>query len=490
VRVTLRGWFVLVFVTFSFVSWWIAKGALEQELDTRLTNVAGAAAEMGLQSSLVLALEPGDETLNAWTSTQARLMRLRKWVDAAYIVDADGRALVTSASADSIPIGMPLRFLDPHQDELERARTLGFATTSAFVYDGRPYKYAFVQLEQSTAVLAVLMPADFLQPVARLRRTLLLGSLFAALLAGGLGALLAGGVIDPLERLSRSARRMEEGHMSHPVAPESGLEVGQLARAMESMREALVQRDEQLRLMVAQVAHEIRNPLGGLELFAAAASETDDPVERRRLIARIRREVSDLSAIISEFLVFARPLRPGHEIVDLRGPVREAVDLVEGEIRASGGVLELDLPDEPLPVRADPDHAKRATLNLVRNAAQAGRRVRVEAEWKNGEAVVSVLDDGPGVAAENRARIFEPFVTDKEKGAGLGLAIVKKVIEAMGGRVEVGAAERPGFGNGARFRLYFPGSEDIPATLPDVESISEASVPSGVSAPVAGSVSG
>ena len=239
---------------------------------------------------------------------------------------------MTHASPDSIPIGTSLRFLETHQDELERARTLGFATTSAFVYDRRLFKYAFVQLEQSDAVLAVLMPADFMQPVARLRRTRLFGSLFAALLAAGLGALLAGGVIEPLERLSRSARRMEEGHMSHPVAPEPGLEVGQLARAMERMREALVERDEQLRLMVAQVAHEIRNPLGGLELFAAAASETDDPVERRRLIARIRREVNELNGIIGEFLVFARPLRPTQETVDLRGP---ELRLLRGELEAA-----------------------------------------------------------------------------------------------------------------------------------------------------------
>jgi signal transduction histidine kinase len=366
VRVTRRGWFVLVFVTFSlvvtaavgFVSWWIARGAVEEQLDERLRQVAGAAAETGLQSSLVLGLEPGEEHLSAWTSTQARLRRLRSYVDAAYIIDANDNALVTHAPADSIPIGMPLRFLEPHQDELTRARTMGFATTEAFDYDGRLYKYAFVQLERTPAVLAVLMPADFLQPITRLRRTLLLGSLFAALLAAGLGALLAGGVIEPLERLSRSARRMEEGHMTQPVAPEAGLEVGQLARAMERMRQALVERDEQLRLMVAQVAHEIRNPLGGLELFAAAASETDDASERRRLIARIRREVSDLNGIISEFLLFARPIRPAEEIVDLRGPVREAAELVEGEVRASGGVLEVDLP-----------------------GAQAGRRVRVEAEW-------------------------------------------------------------------------------------------------------------
>ncbi len=482
-RITLRDRFVLVFVTFSlvvtagvgFVSWWIARGALEEELDVRLQQVAGAAAETGLQSSLVLALEPGEEELNAWTITHERLVRLLRYVDGAYIVDDRGRALVTHAPAASIPIGTPLRFLELHEEELTRARNIGFATTRTFEYDNRLYKYGFVKLEPATVadpsptILVVLMPADFMQPVGRLGRTLLLGSLFAALLAAGLGALLAGSVVEPIERLSRSARRMERGHMNHPVASETGLEVGQLARAMERMRRALIERDEQLRLMLAQVAHEIRNPLGGLELFAAAASETEDRVERQRLIGRIRQEVGDLNRIISEFLLFARPLHVSQEIVDVRGPVREAAELVEGEMRAVGGILEVELPDQPLHVRADPDHIKRAALNLLRNAAQAGGRVRLEAEWHNGEVVVSVLDDGPGVAADMRPRIFEPFVTDKEKGAGLGLAIVKRVVDSIGGRVDVGAAERLGFGKGARFRLYFPGSEDIPVGIEEPE---------------------
>ncbi|MSR36641.1 MAG: HAMP domain-containing histidine kinase [Gemmatimonadetes bacterium] len=482
-RVTLRARFVLVFVTFSLlvtaavgsVSWWIAREAIESELDERLVQVAGAAAATGLQSSLVLGLEPGDELrqLGAWTSTQQMLLGLRRYVDGAYIVDGQGRALVTHAAADSFPIGTPLRFLEPYAEELAEARTVGFATTTPFEYQGRLYKYGFVQLEQSPAVLAVLVPATFLQPVGRLGRTLLLGSLFAALMAAGLGALLATGIIEPLERLSRSAIRIQRGNLRRPVAPEPGVEVGQLSRAMERMREAVVERDERLRLMVAQVAHEIRNPLGGLELFAAAAAEADDPVERRRLIHRIRGEIAALNDIISDFLTFARPLPVSPDVIDLREPLREASDLVEGVVAARGGTLEVDLPDRPLLARADAEHVKRATLNLLRNAAQAGHRVRLEAELKNGEAAVSVLDDGPGVEPEDRERIFEPFVTDKEQGAGLGLAIVKKVVEGMGGRVEVGSADRPGFGKGARFGLYFMGFEDIPAATRELELPSE-----------------
>ena len=99
------------------------------------------------------------------------------------------------------------------------------------------------------------------------------------------------------------------------------------------MRQGILERDEQLRLMLAQVAHEIRNPLGGLELFASAAADTDDPVERRRLMDRVRSEVAALNAIIDDFLAFARPLSPTREAPDLREPLREAAELARAELR-------------------------------------------------------------------------------------------------------------------------------------------------------------
>jgi two-component system sensor histidine kinase PilS (NtrC family) len=92
----------------------------------------------------------------------------------------------------------------------------------------------------------------------------------------------------------------------------------------------------------------------------------------------------------------------------------------------------------------------------------------VEARREGSGVLVAVSDDGPGVPPDQRERIFEPFITDKEKGAGLGLAIVRKVAEAHGGWVEVGEASHGPFGNGAEFRLYFVGLEEPPAeTLAD-----------------------
>ncbi len=471
---SIRRQYILVLVTFAIavsavgglLAWREASRALEAELDTRASWVAGAAAETGLQASLLTGLEPGFEDLQAWTLTQSRLRRLQRYVSEAYIVAADNTSLVSSFSADSVPIGTPLRFLDQFAPELAEARRVGNATTRGFRgSDGRLYKWGFTQLEQSDLVLAVLMQADYLSPLSQLRWNLLLGSGVAALLAAALAALLAAGIIEPVERLSRVALRIQRGHMDEPVATERGVELGRLSRAMERMRQGVQQRDEQLRLMLAQVAHEIRNPLGGLELFASAAGETDDAEERRRIIGRIRSEVSALNTIIDDFLTFARPLGTTHGTQDLREALRDAADLVIAEVGKNGGELVLEMPATPLPAQVDADHAKRATLNLLRNAAHVAEHVVLRAWVEHGEVIVSVSDDGPGVPEALKERIFEPFVTDKAQGAGLGLAIVRKVAEAHGGRVELTRTGETDGGRGSEFRIYFPSLDEPPPAL-------------------------
>lgn len=192
--------------------------------------------------------------------------------------------------------------------------------------------------------------------------------------------------------------------------------------------------------MLAQVAHEIRNPLGGIELFAGAAAE-DLPVddERRSHLERIRSEARELDRVIGEFLAFARPQSPNVRRVDLREPLTEATRMV-GPV-ASHVEIELRLPAEPLWVEVDPDQVKRIAVNLLRNALTAAEsRVRLSAGSEGSRVSFSVADDGPGVPEAIRERIFEPFFTTRVDGAGLGLAIVRRLADANDGRVELEAA--------------------------------------------------
>lgn len=450
---------------FGLVAYQVARRALETELDQRLIWIAGGAVEVGLLPGLITQLEPGDEDDLAFTGTSASLRGLSEFVDAAWVFDAETlRSYVTS---EAWPIGSRLRFLEPYQGEIRDAIENGRGSTTRLFpggegpgSEGRSYKYAFAPLVGDTtgAVLAIQAPAEFVQPLARLRNLLLAGGVLALLLAVGLANVLSANVVGPLEGLSRAALRIQRGRLDKKVELDRVDEVGRLAEAMERMRVGILERDEQLRLMLAQVAHEIRNPLGGLELFATAASDAETPEERERLMRRIREEVNSLNRIINDFLGYARPTPVDLEPTDLRIAVEAAAHLA---LSNDGTHVEVMLPDEPLTARADRDQIKRLVLNLMRNAAEVSSRVVVSGEMLRGEVVIRVADDGPGVPAEMRSRIFEPFMTDKEQGAGLGLAIVRKVADAHGGRVEVGEAKESGLGRGAEFRVYLPGFEDF-----------------------------
>ncbi len=484
--VPLRRLYSLVLVAFAVVftatsSWMalsVARRALEDELDDKLRVTAGVAAEIGLDATDLLLLSRGDEGNPFWREAYRRLSSLvdRGYVDAAWIVRRGRRsaaggetadspfsytAIVTTESADSLPIiGTDVLIFSAY--DLSELWEDGAAISPLFEGTaGRHYKYGFARLENSDAALAVLMRADYLAPLARLQRSVLLASALAAVLSVLVALALAARIAKPLERLGMVALRIQRGRIARPVETEAGVEVGRLSRAMERMRLGIIQRDEQLRLMLAQVAHEIRNPLGGLKLFSAIAADAEDPEERARLFRKIGTELDALNRIITDFLVYARPRTLRRTLHDVRAPLEEAAELVAPELESRGGGLDVDLPDARLDVVADAGQVKRMVLNLLRNAAAAGDRVWLKGWASNGEVVVSVRDDGPGVPEELRARIFQPFVTGKEKGAGLGLAIVAGVARAHDGRVELVSGGGAG-GNGAEFRLYLPGTEVLP----------------------------
>jgi len=450
---------------FGSVSYQVAKGALERELDRRLVWSVGSAVEVGLLPSEITALRPGEEETGVFSAAQVALVGLTAYVDDAWVINPEDLSIYVSSG--SYRIGTPLGFLAPYREQITEAvvNRTGVTTRLFPGPDGRDYKYAFAPLVGAqNAVLAVQAPADFAQPLARLRNLLLGGGVLALGLAVFLGNVLARNVARPLEGLSRAALRIQRGRMDQRVELDRADEIGRLAQAMERMRVGIVERDEQLRLMLAQVAHEIRNPLGGLELFASAASDAETPEERERIIRRIRDEVNSLNRIINDFLGYARPTPVDLEPTDIRIAVEAAAHLAAS---ANGTEVEVRLPERHLLARADRDQIKRLVLNLMRNAAAVSSRVVVTGEMLNGEVLLRVADDGPGIPKEARKRIFEPFVTDKEQGAGLGLAIVKKVADAHKARVEVGDASESGLGTGAEFRVYLPGFEDFGMLAPE-----------------------
>lgn len=253
-----------------------------------------------------------------------------------------------------------------------------------------------------------------------------------------------------------------------------------LGQEVRHLREELARKNAELRRrerlaalgeMAAGVAHEIRNPLSGIRLFASLLRRDlqDRPAELGT-VAKISKCVNVLEEIVSDILHFGRPTTPNPAPVRLEAVVRQAVELAASRMQEAAVRFEVGDEVNGFELVTDAALLERALTNLLINAAEAsvpagvaggGARVWVRADRNTTDRVaVRVEDNGPGIPPELMDRIFNPFFTTKDSGTGLGLAIVHQIAETLGGSVR--AANRAG--GGAVFTLLIPArSEESPA---------------------------
>ena len=193
--------------------------------------------------------------------------------------------------------------------------------------------------------------------------------------------------------------------------------------------------------LAAGVAHEIRNPMasisGSIELLRASPQASEDD---RTLMTIVQREVQRLNVLIGDLLDYANPRAKQTVDFDVASLVEETVQVARGDQNFSDVELTAST-DGPLPIHADPAKLRQVVWNLVRNAADAassgGKHVRVTARKVAEGVQITVEDDGTGIPESLLGRIFDPFVTTKEKGTGLGLATCHAIVTEHGGRIDV-----------------------------------------------------
>jgi len=242
-------------------------------------------------------------------------------------------------------------------------------------------------------------------------------------------------------------------------------EVGRLRDELGRKNRQLRRRERLAALgeLAAGVAHEIRNPLAGIRLFASLLEhDVADRPNAVRLTGRITKGVTSLERIVNDILQFARPAEPKAALVDLDRLIRETIELAAARCERQGVRVEMAGDAHAIEAHTDGALLQRALLNLVLNAVEAAGQgtsdgapplVVVGARPGTiGRIVLSVTDNGPGIPSELMDRIFNPFFTTKATGTGLGLAIVHQVVELLGGTIQA-ANRREG---GAVFSLGLP----------------------------------
>jgi two-component system nitrogen regulation sensor histidine kinase GlnL len=242
-------------------------------------------------------------------------------------------------------------------------------------------------------------------------------------------------------------------------------------------RERLRDRLAALGEMAAAIAHEVKNPLAGIEVMAGVLKRqlTDSP-DAQSILRDIIKEAKMANAIVVEVLDFVRPIRLQVERIALADVVRDAISMADSHVPRKEVQVEIALPEDLAPIQGDPHQLRQLFTNLLTNAFEAlggAGRVRIAAMQLPPEEEptagvenhgvpmiqVEVTDNGPGMPADVMDRIFSPFFTTKPQGSGLGLAIVRKIVDAHDGRIDVSARDE----GGTRFGVTLPvsGSHEL-----------------------------
>jgi PAS domain S-box-containing protein len=214
--------------------------------------------------------------------------------------------------------------------------------------------------------------------------------------------------------------------------------------------------------VAAGMAHEIRNPLSGINIYLNTLKKlhhkngSEEKVEQ--IIGQVQSASNRIESVIRRVMDFAKPGEPKLTLIDLNLPVTEAINLSAVAMRKSGIVLEKVL-SENLPMcKADPTLIEEMVLNLLNNAAgamkpmAAGKKIVVTSSVEGGGIILTVSDSGPGIASEIKDKIFDPYFTTKSEGTGIGLSISHRIVTDHGGSLTVSDSEL----GGAEFRIKIP----------------------------------
>ena len=220
--------------------------------------------------------------------------------------------------------------------------------------------------------------------------------------------------------------------------------------------------------MAAVVAHDIRNPLGGIKTAAQFLSSraADDGTTIEDMTVSVLAGVSQIESIVTDLLDYARGMQLDRQEYRLGEIVGPAVDAYAEKAHAGGVALVRRGLDTDLVVNVDGQRLRRVFVNVISNALEAtehrpSAQVEVALYRRGRHAVVEITDNGEGIPAEARAKILRPFFTTKPTGTGLGLVIVKKIMDVHGGKIEIDTT--PGVGTAVRLVIPMGGPETDPS---------------------------
>ena len=282
------------------------------------------------------------------------------------------------------------------------------------------------------------------------RNSLWLAALVAILVGVALGFLFSWLITGPMRQLTLAARKVAAGDFSYRVSQKTDDEIGEVSDAFNTMAEQLEKKEKSRRQFLADIAHELRNPLsivqGNLEawldgVITPAPEQVASVYDETVLLSRLVTDLRDLS------LAEAGQLKLSQGAIELGEFISAQIASVQSRCREKRISIDAELPDGLPAVLIDRDRIRQVLHNLIDNAlryTRAGGTIKIGASYKTPDLVtVSVSDSGGGIATEDLPHVFDHFYkADRSRqrghgGAGIGLAMVKQLVELHGGKVWV-----------------------------------------------------
>ncbi|MBN2102786.1 HAMP domain-containing histidine kinase [bacterium] len=452
------GLMILFIIALGVTLHWSIRQSLEKALGEKLQSVAATLASQYTNEEVSFILQNKGPRLHAYFMRPLSEMLRSTDLKRIYFFTLDHRILLDTDS--TMLQAHVYHYLQWFPEEMLRLQSGESSHTLLFTgIDGNPAMNGFAPLKMGNNVvggIGVEGNVRFLNTVNRFKKQILIYGIAGTTFAIILSVVLARSVTRPVASLAHVSHQIGAGNYKALIPRKGAKEIEQLAHTMELMRKNVIQRENELKSMVAAVAHEIRNPLGGIELFAGLLSDEIKSRSQAEIhLKRIRSEVHYLNNIVHRFLDYARPEMPHQELCCLPDILEDIKGNVIAELESKNIKLNLTGSTTSAQLFADPTHIRRILLNLIQNSLHAISEkgtINIEITMHQRKLKMQIHDSGSGIPEEIQSQIFDPFFTTREKGTGLGLAIVKQLTLANGGEVELIRSDS----NGTVFELIFP----------------------------------
>jgi signal transduction histidine kinase len=444
---------IIIFFVAGYYLLWEIRATLDKALGKNLETMAKVIA-LEIDPNFIAYLQPGDEGSRTYQNIRGAFKRFQNTTDVSRIY-LFGKDLRSIADSDTL-VSIGQNYVQLKFNQKEVAAVFNGYTASSILFegvDGNLYKTGFAPIKSDGEIIAGIAvegSAEMLNVVKSIQKNLMWLGLVVVLAGIIIGSIFADRITNPLKRLESAAAAISGGDLNHQIPAFGRDEVGFLAKTMEEMRQSILERDKRQQAMLAGVAHEIRNPLGGIELFAGLLASEIKENDLKNYAQKILKEVQNLKAIIQNFLDYAKPVPANKSKCEIKSAWNEAVSLLSGDLKNIR--LQFKQDNDNLFAYVDPQHLKQVFLNLIKNSTEAmpnGGTIFVNIFSQSEKIKILYSDSGQGIPSDQAEKIFEPFFTTREKGTGLGLAIVKNLVTENGGTIRYVTSEEAG----ARFEI-------------------------------------